>query len=161
MRRVYLGMMLALLAGVYACSSSRPLLYPWEGVPARLITQTAVADTLEITTADWTTVTIEYKFNRSREEFEAYQDPQGSVTYKLHPWKFCGKHHFDWAREIEFTEESGQYGYSFTNDFGSNTYMTGKGYVAINILASYTDKNNKKHKGVVANTIMIPAVFRR
>jgi hypothetical protein len=144
---------------VYGCASWENLYQ--EGVTEDLILLSCAQDTLLITTSENTNVTVDYRFTRSRADFEAYLNPRDEVKYIVAPMKFCGRHDYEWTFSIDLNEEGGAFSHSFKNEFDSGDYSIGIGYVQFVISAKYTDNKNKKHEGRVSNYLRIPAKFER
>ena len=144
---------------LFGCVSSENLYQ--EGVTEPLIVLSSASDILLIDD-EFISVTVEYKFTRSRSDFEAYLDPRDGVKYMLTTMKFCGRHAYNPSYDCttRLRGESGTIIENFRNKFDQG-YAIGKGYVHFYISASYTDKKNVKHKGWVSNPLNIPAIFER
>lgn len=110
----------------------------------------------------YTNVKLKYKVSRSIEDFKKYLEPAGQIVCALHyGCNIGGLHDFPWGPalrfEIDKLQETGDFfpAFSHSKDLGGSV----KGHVFLSLVASYLDKDGKKHSGVISNSLTIPAIF--
>ncbi len=110
----------------------------------------------------YTNVGLKYKVKSSIEDFKKHLEPAGQIMCALHyGCNIGGLHDFPWGPALRFEIDKLQETGDFFPAFSHSKDLSGsvQGYVFLSLVASYLDKDGKKHSGVISNSLTIPAIF--